>query len=98
MNIAMIEMSLLEELAPVARIAAHPLRLRIIEFLRSEGACNVTQIVGACGAPQAVVSQNLKVLRDQGILSSCRRSNFMYYELKDRKILFLLDCIQNQTL
>ena len=90
----MIPMAVLDELAPAIRVVAHPLRLRILDFLNHEGAQNVSQIVEACGVEQAVVSQQLRILKDEGILSNRRDRNFVYYELQDRQMLFLLDCIR----
>jgi DNA-binding transcriptional ArsR family regulator len=94
MNKDMIEMTVLEQVAPTIRIVAHPLRLRILDFLAHEGARNVSQIVEVCGVEQAVVSQQLRILKDQGILANRRCGNFVFYELKDRSALYLLDCIR----
>jgi DNA-binding transcriptional ArsR family regulator len=95
MNDKLIDQSVLEAAAPVIRTVAHPLRLRILDYLDHEGASNVSQIVAVCDAEQAVVSQQLRILKDQGILSNRREGNFVFYELKDRSVLFLLGCIRN---
>lgn len=84
----------LDELAPAIRVVAHPVRLRILDFLNLQGPQNVSQIVEACGVEQAVVSQQLRILKDQGILSNRRERNFVFYELQDRQMLFLLDSIR----
>lgn len=43
---------------------AHPLRLRILEFLDVNGMSSVSAIARGVGAEQMVVSQSLKKMRD----------------------------------
>jgi DNA-binding transcriptional ArsR family regulator len=91
----LISMEVLERVAPIIRNAAHPLRLRILDYLQHEdGPRTVSQIVAACQAEQAVVSQQLRILKDQGILSSKRDGNYILYAISERSILMLLDCIR----
>ena len=93
----MIDTAVLNQTAPLIRAVAHPLRLRILDFLNVNGPSNVTHIVAACGVEQAVVSQNLRILKDQGVLRNHRNGNFVIYELQDRRVLFLLECIRNHS-
>jgi DNA-binding transcriptional ArsR family regulator len=91
----LIDMETLERVAPVIRNVAHPLRLRIIDFLRlQDHPCNVTEIVEATGVGQAVVSQQLRILKDQGLLSSKRMGNHVLYEIANKSVLLLLECIR----
>src|SRR5579859_7819208 len=91
----LIPMEVLERAAPMIRNAAHPLRLRILDYLRFEGEPRtVTQIIEATGAEQAIVSQQLRILKDQGILSSHREGNYVLYDIANRSVLHLLDCIR----
>jgi len=96
---ALIDMETLERVAPIVRNAAHPIRLRILDYLRQQGQpCTVTQIMEAAGTSQATVSQQLRILKDQGILSARREGNYIFYAVADRSVLLLLDCIrQHQT-
>ena len=95
-NTDLIDMETLERVAPIIRNAAHPIRLRVLDFLRREGRpCTVTEITEAAGgAGQAIVSQQLRILKDQGILSAKRDRSFVLYDLADRSVLHLLDCIR----
>lgn len=96
MTATLIDMETLERLAPVIRTAAHPLRLRILDYLQSEGkARTVGQIMDATEAAQAVVSQQLRILKDQGILFSKRDGNFVLYGIANRSVLHLLECIRS---
>ncbi len=91
----LIDMETLERVAPVIRHAAHPLRLRILDYLRMAGeARSVSDIIDATDAEQAVVSQQLRILKDQGILSCRRHGNFVHYEIANENVLLLLECIR----
>ena len=92
-----LDMYTLEQLSPVIRIFAHPLRLRILDFLEtSNSPQRVTEIVGVCeGAQQAIVSQQLKIMRDMGILDAERRKNCVYYSIKNADILYFMGCVRN---
>ena len=92
----LLAMEVLERVAPMIRAAAHPLRLRILDFLDHEGEpCSVGHIVDACGTSQAFVSQQLRILKDQGILSCRRQGNSVLYEIANRAILHLVECIRS---
>ena|SRR5687767_5037845 len=94
----LIDMETLERVAPIIRNTAHPLRLRILDYLEHEGdPRSVSEIVEAAGAGQAIVSQQLRILKDQGILSARRQGNFVLYDITDRSVLLLLDCIRNHA-
>jgi DNA-binding transcriptional ArsR family regulator len=94
----LIDMETLERVAPIIRNIAHPLRLRIVDFLQCEGAPRtVGEIIEATGGGQAVVSQHLRVLRDQGVVSARREGSFMLYAILDDSVLLILDCIRKHT-
>ena len=91
----LIDMETLERVAPIIRNAAHPIRLRVLDYLRQqETPCTVTQITEAAGVSQAIVSQQLRILKDQGVLSARRDGNYVLYTVADRSVLLLLDCIR----
>ncbi len=92
----LIDMETLERVAPVIRNAAHPLRLRILDYLRREDRpCTVSEITDAVEAAQAVVSQQLRILKDQGILASQREGTCIFYRIADPSVLLLLECIRH---
>ncbi len=96
----LIDMETLERVAPVIRNMAHPLRLRILDFLSTSGEpCTVTKIMEACEAEQAIISQQLRILKDQRVLTAKREGSFVYYTIADKSVLMLLECIrQHHTL
>lgn len=93
---SLIAMETLERVAPIIRNVAHPLRLRILDYLDQQGeARSVTDIMDATGAGQAIVSQQLRILKDQGVLTAKREGNFVLYGISDRSVLHLLECIRH---
>ncbi|HIA03772.1 MAG TPA: transcriptional regulator [Myxococcales bacterium] len=80
--------------APLIRVCAHPIRLRIIDFLRHQEYC-VGDITNAAGCIQAVASQHLATLRQHGILSARRQGQRVYYSLLRTEMLGLIDCIRS---
>lgn len=70
-------------------LLAHPARLRILDILRCGEAC-VCHLQAALGAPQPYVSQQLRVLREAGVISQRREGLFVYYRLADERMAHLL--------
>lgn len=60
---------------------AHPVRLRISEFLDVNGASSVSAIAAGVGEDRLAVSQSLKKMRDAELVKTRRRGVFVYYEL-----------------
>jgi len=69
---------------------AHPLRIRILELLRS-GPLSVTQIQEVTGTPGSSVSQQLAVLRGRGIVTTERHGTTIIYSAADAELFELLD-------
>ena len=88
-----IEPATLERASRVIRVLGHPLRLRILNLL--EGAeRNVTQLVLATGVGQAAVSQQLRILRSEGIVDDRRDGSRVFYRITEPKVSRILDCIR----
>ncbi len=95
--LAEISMESLKRVAPIIRNVAHPMRLRIVDYLNQQGKpCSVSDIMEATEAGQAVVSQQLRILKDQGVLKAKREGNFVLYDISDRSVLLLLECIRSR--
>lgn len=93
--IELIPMEVLNQVAPVIRNTAHPIRLRILDYLKCAGEPqNVNQITEATDVAQAFVSQQLRILKDQGVLTCHRNGLFMMYEISNPALLHLLECIR----
>jgi DNA-binding transcriptional ArsR family regulator len=63
-----------------------------LKILRSIGrnACSVSEIVSATGLSQPLVSHHLKTLRERSILETKREGPFVFYSLKDVRLLDVL--------
>ncbi|NUO01936.1 MAG: helix-turn-helix transcriptional regulator [Saprospiraceae bacterium] len=63
------------------RAMAHPLRLRIIEFIDKNGSINVNKIYNSLRLEQSITSQHLRVLRAAGVVKTTREGKFIHYSL-----------------
>lgn len=72
---------------------AHPKRLEIIAILRDKE-ISVQHISEALKLPQSSTSLHLNLLQDWKILDSRREGNQVFYRVRDKKILKLIDLIQ----
>lgn len=60
---------------------AHPLRLRILEYLDVNGSSSVSAITKALDEEQVAVSQSLRKMRDASLVKTKRRGIFIYYDI-----------------
>lgn len=68
------------------RALAHPLRLKIIEFIHRHESTHVNKIYNTLQIEQSITSQHLKILRLVGVVSSTRRGKFVEYSLNYEKL------------
>lgn len=95
-NKGCIPVALMERMAVVLRVLAHPQRLKIVELLESSGPASVSQIQIAIKMPQAVTSQHLGQMKRVGLLNSSRRGKEVLYQIADPRALTILDCIRRK--
>jgi len=79
-----------KSLATTLQALATPSRLLILDRLR-RGPATVSEIVEAIGMEQPAVSQQLRVLRNLGLVSGNREGRSIVYELYDDHVSALLD-------
>lgn len=65
-------------------LLAHPARLRILDELRREEAC-VCHLQAILRRPQPYISQQLRVLREAGVIEGHKRGLYVYYRLADER-------------
>lgn len=82
-----------ERAARVIRVLGHPLRLRILESLEI-GERNVTDLQDELEASQAVISQQLAILRAEDVVAARRDGARVYYRIIEPKVSHILDCIR----
>jgi DNA-binding transcriptional ArsR family regulator len=80
-------------LAEVLKAVAHPLRLRIVALLCARDR-HVNGLVEALGTPQPLVSQQLRILRGQGLVEARRVDGFAFYRLAEPALRELVCCME----
>lgn len=63
------------------RALAHPLRLKILEYIDEHGSTNVNSIYHTLKIEQSITSQHLRVLRMAGVVDSERDGKMVYYSI-----------------
>jgi len=86
------ERDVAEHAASVLKAIAHPIRLQVIALLRDAEMC-VGEMVEALDQPQAVVSHQLNLMKDKGVLTSRRDGTNVYYRIELKNVVNVLDCI-----
>lgn len=89
-----LERAVAEHVAEVLKAVAHPVRIAIIEALENGELC-VGDIAEALDGKQAVISQQLNMMKDKGVLSCRRDGTKVYYRIENKNVIKLLHCIYN---
>jgi ArsR family transcriptional regulator len=76
--------------AQLYHLLSHPARLHILDELRRNEAC-VCHLQAVMGRPQAYVSQQLRVLREAGVVTARKDGLLVYYRLANRQVERLLE-------
>jgi DNA-binding transcriptional ArsR family regulator len=72
---------------------ANPTRIAIVELLR-EGELSAGKLIERLGIEQANASQHLAVLRARQIVVSRKVGNQVYYSIRDRALIEVLDILR----
>ena len=67
--------------AILVKALAHPLRLKILEYIDSQGVINVNKIYSNLQIEQSVTSQHLSLLKMAGVVDSRKEGKFVHYEI-----------------
>jgi DNA-binding transcriptional ArsR family regulator len=71
----------LEYSCELMRALAHPLRLKILDYIDSNKDINVNQIYSNLDLEQSITSQHLKVLKLAGVLNVEKMGKYMKYSI-----------------
>lgn len=80
------------DVSRILKVLAHPQRLLILGSL-IEGPKTVTDIQDQCELSQSQLSQFLNRMKLEGLLDSRRDGSFVFYSIKDQKIMDLMRSI-----
>jgi len=78
--------------AEVLKAMAHPVRLGVIEIL-AHGEKTCTELFGELECSQSMMSQQLKILSQQGLVSIRKVGTLKYCTLQNRDFLKLFECM-----
>lgn len=87
----------LEPAAKVLRALAHPLRLGVVQCLRS-GELTVSQLYAKLGCSQSMMSQQLAILEAHGLIRTRKEGTVKYCALRNPDFLKLFSCMRNHLL
>jgi len=83
---ARINQTLLDLSTNNLRALAHPLRMRIINYINNNDSVNVNKIYSALDLEQSITSQHLRILRNAQLVKTVREGKLIYYSLNHDKI------------
>lgn len=82
--------TLKQTVASILRAGGHPIRVKIIELLKSEGETSVNDIVAQVNVSQSLTSHHLMLLRKAGYIKKRRAGKFIFYSIDSEKLYGLL--------
>lgn len=78
-------MNIYQKQAALLKLMAHPMRLQILDVLRSGDEC-VCHLSAALDKPQPYISQQLAILRNGGVIVDAREGTNIFYHLADAHV------------
>ncbi len=81
-------------IADTLKAIGHPQRLRLLEAL-ADGEKPVGKLAELLGLPQAIVSQQLRIMRNSGVVRQRRVRTNSLYSLAHEGLIQLLGCLTN---
>jgi len=79
--------------AEVFKALGHPLRLAVIDALRSGPQC-VCEIAEATGAERSNISRHLALMVHAGVLASRKQGQMVFYKLRTPCVLNFMRCVE----
>ena len=89
---SIVDIETAEDIAKVLKALAHPVRLQIVDALKSGEQC-VCDIMAAVGGKQSITSQQLNMMKDKGVLGCRRQGSKVFYRIENENVLRLLACV-----
>ncbi|MFA8344128.1 MAG: ArsR/SmtB family transcription factor [Rhodothermaceae bacterium] len=79
--------------AEMMKAIANPLRIKILSLLYHKGEMSVTDLQNELETEQSLVSHNLRLMKDRGILLTRKLGKNCYYSLKHKKLYQVIECV-----
>lgn len=88
---ALSEMEVVKRAASLFRAMGDPARLRLLERLAAHGEQCVSELAEASGDGMSTVSQRLRLLRNENLVSRRREGKHIHYALVDEHVRALIE-------
>lgn len=88
-----VDVEKLEYVAFILKTIAHPLRIGIIDLLTQHEKLCVNDICEKLQSEQSLTSHHLSNMKLKGILSSSRDGKNIYYSLKLKEVVEVINCM-----
>ena len=79
----------------ILRALAHPLRLKILQFIDQNDTINVNKIYNTLKLEQSITSQHLRILRSAGLVDTEKEGKYRHYHINYARIQQVLKAIKN---
>ncbi|GAB2798457.1 ArsR family transcriptional regulator [Hymenobacter luteus] len=83
----------MEKVAFILKTTAHPTRIAIVQLLAATDSLSVSDISEKLNVEQSLLSHHLTGMKLKGILSSSREGKNIYYALKMREVIDVIQCL-----
>ncbi|GAB3241499.1 metalloregulator ArsR/SmtB family transcription factor [Hymenobacter seoulensis] len=87
----------MEKVAFILKTTAHPTRIAIVQLLASQESLSVTDISEKLNVEQSLLSHHLTGMKLKGILRSHREGKNIFYTLKMREVVDVIQCLAGCT-
>lgn len=85
----------ISESTEILRALAHPLRLKILEFIDQNEEINVNKIYNTLNLEQSITSQHLKILRLAKLVDANRDGKYIYYSINYDRLHNSIESLEN---
>ena len=83
----------MEKVAFILKTTAHPTRIAIVQLLAAHESLSVNDISERLSVEQSLLSHHLLGMKLKGILSSHRGGKNVFYSLKMREVINVIQCL-----
>ena len=91
--ISQVDDAKLQMSSDILRALAHPLRMKILEFIDKNKTINVNKIYNTLKLEQSITSQHLKILRASGLVHTHREGKFIHYTIDYPKLVVAMKAV-----
>ena len=87
----------MEKVAFILNTTAHPTRIAIVQLLAANESLSVSELSERLNVEQSLLSHHLSGMKLKGMLSSHREGKNIFYALKMREVIDVIQCLAGCT-